>query len=265
MGTLTWISRVPTWAPVRGGPGRGHLYGERWLGHHEPVRLPIFELGASPYDLLTDQALWRDQVLRVLDHVPVRPRRILDLGCGPGVSAFALGEHLGAETEIVGIDIAKRMIALAERHHLRDHPHLDRVRFQHADATALPFDDRGFDLAVGHSFLYLCPDRPAVLREVRRVLRPGGTLVLLEPAAEGSLPRAALRAIPEAPVLWRHPLDAPRFLASMVLWRTVSVAAGRLDPHLVDRLFGDAGFVEVYTRPTLGGLGLHCVGRVPEG
>ena len=229
------------------------------------VRLSIFELGASPYDLLADQAIWRDQVLRVLDHVAGTPERILDLGCGPGVSAFALGERLGPGTEITGIDLAHNMVALAERHHRRRYPHLDRVRFQQADATALPFDDGAFDLAVGHSFLYLVPDRPAVLREVRRVLEPGGTLVLLEPAATGSLPRAALRAAPRASMLWRHPLDTPRFLTSMVLWRTVSAAAGRLDPDRIARLFDDAGFVDVYCRPTLAGLGLHCVGRVPGG
>ncbi len=229
------------------------------------MRLSIFELGAFPYDFLTDQDLWRQQVLRVLDHVAGTPMRILDLGCGPGVSAFALGEHLGDGTEITGIDLAHQMVALAERHHRRRYPHLDRVRFQQADATALPFDDDTFDLAVGHSFLYLVPDRPAVLREVRRVLAPGGTLVLMEPAATGSLRRAALRAAPKAPLLWRRPLDTPRFLTSMVLWRTVSAAAGRLDPHRIARLFDDAGFEDVHCRPTLAGLGLHCVGRVPAG
>ena len=57
-------------------------------------------------------------------------------------------------------------------------------------------------------------------------------------------------------MLWRQPLDTPRFLASMMLWRLVSGAAGRLDPATIGRLFADAGFVDVYTRPTLAGLGL---------
>lgn len=228
------------------------------------MRFSIFELGASPYDLLAGQAIWREQVLRVLDHVHETPKRILDLGCGPGVSAFALAEKLGPGTEIVGIDVARNMVALAKRHLERDHPDLaSRVRFEVADATTLPYDDGAFDMAVGHSFLYLVPDRAAVLREVRRVLRPGGTLVLMEPSADGSLPRAALSAVPQAGEIARRPFDVPRFAASMVLWRLVSVAAGRLDPARVDRLFGEAGFTGIYTRPTLAGLGLHCVGRVP--
>lgn len=225
------------------------------------MRLPIFELGADGYDFLTGERYWREQIARVLDYAEVRSDlRVLDLGCGPGVSSFVLAERLGPGAEIVGIDLAARMLARAERHHRRRHPELTGVRFERADATALPFEDGRFDLAVGHSFLYLVPDRPAVLAEVRRVLAPGGRLVLMEPSREGSLLEAARHAGGVRAAL-RDPFDATRFATAMVLWRLVSGAAGRLDRAEAARLLSEAGFREVAIHPTLGGLGIHCVGR----
>ena len=69
------------------------------------------------------------------------------------------------------------------------------------------------DLAVGHSFLYLIPDRGAVLREVRRVLAPGGTLVLMEPNEDASLPHAVREGARRCRVALRRPWDASRFLS----------------------------------------------------
>ena len=225
--------------------------------------LSIFNAGALVYDLLTAQRFWRDQIASVLGYVEGRrPLRVLDLGCGPGVSTFVLAERLGGDSDLVGVDLAHKMVARAQRHHRRYHAALTNVRFEQADATRLPHDEGSFDLAVGHSFLYLVPDRPAVLAEVRRVLAPGGTLVLMEPRAGGSLLEAASAVGPR----WRGasttPWQASRFVASLVLWRLVSSNAGRMSPGLVEQLFAAAGFREVESHPTLAGLGLHCVGRV---
>lgn len=226
----------------------------------------VFDLGASSYDLLTRQELWRQQIARVLDHLPAlaSPRRVLDLGCGPGISAFVLAQRLGRDVEVTGLDISPVMIARARRHHAEQHPALTRVRFVQADATQLPFADGAFDLIVGHSFLYLVPDRPTVLAQARRVLAPGGTLVLMEPSRHGSLVAAGIGAVGRLPQLVRQPWTTSRFLTSMMLWRLVSGAAGRLEPGQVERLFRAAGLEEVTTKPTLGGLGLHCVGRAPR-
>lgn len=225
----------------------------------------VFDLGASSYDLLTRQDLWRQQIARVLDHLPegATPRRVLDLGCGPGTSAFVLAQHLGHDVEVLGVDLSSRMIARARRNHAELHPTLTQVRFVQADATQLPFADAAFDLIVGHSFLYSVSDRAAVLAQTRRVLAPSGTLVLMEPSRSGSLVVAGLGAVERLPQLVRQPLPAARFLTSMVLWRLVSGAAGRLEPAQVERLYRDAGLEAITITPTLGGLGLHGVGRAP--
>ena len=222
----------------------------------------FFNLSARFYEALVLQDYWRVQIGRLLDHVsPREGLRVLDLGCGPGVSAFELAERLGPSATVVGIDLSDRMIERAKHHLASRHTHLAGVHFERADATALPFDDGSFDLVTGHSFLYLVPDRPGVLREARRVLAPGGTIVLMEPARHGSLPVAALRSLGHAIELVRRPVSAVRFTASMVGWRLASSVAGRLDEVEVLRLFCDAGFHDIACHPTLAGLGLHCVGR----
>jgi ubiquinone/menaquinone biosynthesis C-methylase UbiE len=101
--------------------------------------LSLFNAGASIYDLLTAQRYWREQIASVLAHVDrPRPLRVLDLGCGPGVSTFVLAERLGEGSELLGVDLAHEMVARARRHHQRCHASLSTVRFEQADATALP-------------------------------------------------------------------------------------------------------------------------------
>lgn len=228
------------------------------------VRIPLFNLGAPAYDLLTSHRYWREHIARFLDFLPPSANRIrvLDLGCGPGVSTFVLASKLGPEASLVGIDLAPRMIARARRHHERRFPELTNVRFEQADATELPFDGDSFDLAVGHSFLYLVSDRAAVLREVHRVLAKRGTLVLMEPNKRASLPRVLGEGMRRWPTALRNPLDTGRFISSMIGWRMASTTAGHMTSAELERAFEQAGFDDVSCQPTLAGLGLHCVGRV---
>jgi ubiquinone/menaquinone biosynthesis C-methylase UbiE len=230
----------------------------------ETLNALFFRLGAAGYDALTGQDHWRAHIVAMLGHVQgVRdgPKRVLDLGCGPGVSAFALADVLPEGSSVVGVDLSPEMVARATRHHRRRFGHLGNVTFHQADAAALPFESEGFDVVTGHSFLYLVPDRVAVLREARRVLRRGGTLVFMEPSRDGSLARAALGVRRPLATVAESPLAAGRFATSMALWRVASALAGRMDPALVSRLFAEAGFAEVECHETLGGLGLHVVAR----
>jgi len=229
------------------------------------ARQLMFGVGAHAYDVLTGQPIWRAQILRLLDHVPPHdgPLRVLDLGTGPGVSAFTLAAALPAGSTVTGVDLSARMIARARRHHEQAFSHLGGVDFLVADASRLPFAASTFDLVTGHSFLYLLPDPAAVLREARRVLRPGGTAVFMEPAQAGSLLGAARAVADPLGALRDDPLGATRFATSMALWRLVSGAHGRMSHERVATLFAAAGFPEVVAHPTLGGLGLHCVAFAP--
>jgi ubiquinone/menaquinone biosynthesis C-methylase UbiE len=93
--------------------------------------------------------------------------RILDLGCGTGIIARVLRERLGGAAKIVGVDASVPMIEKARSLA----PELD---FREGSAMALPFADGSFELVLCQEMLQFVPDRPAALREVRRVLSPGG-------------------------------------------------------------------------------------------
>ncbi len=223
----------------------------------------FFNASARAYDLLTWQEHWREQIKQVLKYAPseLRRKRVLDIGCGPGISSFVLAEALGQDVEVLGIDFASKMIDRARHHHHKHHGQLDNVRFLVADAARLPLGSDSFDMVIGHSFLYLVSDRSQVLQSIHRILRPGGRLILLEPSKEGSLASAGQEALKNAKDHFsQSPLATLRFSASMVSWRMASWSKGGLSGYQARDLLRNAGFEQVAIDSTLAQLGMHCVG-----
>ncbi len=105
-------------------------------------------------------------------------RRILDAGCGPGQFTVLIAEAL-APAEIWGVDLAPAMIELAEEHRAAS-PAAKRLHFQVGDVAHLPFPDGHFDLVVSSGSIKHWPDPVAGLRELHRVLAPGGRAVIAE-------------------------------------------------------------------------------------
>ena len=103
-----------------------------------------------------------------LDRVEPPPKRALDLGTGTGGGAFSIARRF-PEAEVVGADLAERMIQQARQN--LDDDLRDRVRFEIADASKLPYSDAFFDL-VGLSNMIPFFD------ELERVLAPGGSLIV---------------------------------------------------------------------------------------
>jgi ubiquinone/menaquinone biosynthesis C-methylase UbiE len=210
----------------------------------------IFSLGALPYDFMTGQSIWRDHCRTMMARFPVqeRPPRVLDLGCGPANSAIELW-RAGAG-QVVGLDLAAGMLRRGVRRlRAAGGPPIGLVR---GDATRLPVRSEVFDAVTGHSFLYLVPDPAAVLHEARRVLRPGGRLVLMEPAAG-----------PPGWDLVPQLLRSARFAISMAGWRLMSAVHRRYTAASLARALADAGFAAVSVERTLGGLGLLASGERP--
>ncbi len=142
----------------------------------------------------------RAATLALLDEVAETaasgPRRIVDVGCGTAVMAVeAATRWPGAEVDAT--DISSGMLAVAARTVEAAGAAGGRVRLTRAPADRLPFADGRFDLALSAFVLQLVPSRPRALREMRRVLRPGGRLAYVGWLA-GDLPFAADQAWDEA-------------------------------------------------------------------
>jgi SAM-dependent methyltransferase len=137
-----------------------------WGLFRGPLRLlfdrlaPVWEVRRGPEALAPLEA-----ALERLEHAP---RRALDLGTGTGKAARLLARRF-PEAEVTGVDLAPAMVAEARR--LLPAELAGRVRFEVADASALPFEDGAFELVV---LLNMIP----FFAELARVTAPGGTLVV---------------------------------------------------------------------------------------
>jgi SAM-dependent methyltransferase len=123
---------------------------------------------ASPYHRGLG-ALTSRPIPQLLDAAAVASgKAVLDVATGPGYAA-ALAAERGAK--VMGVDFSHEMIELAAALH----PAID---FRQADANALPFEDATFDAVVSNLLMPHVSDLPAVVRELARVVRPGGRVAL---------------------------------------------------------------------------------------
>jgi ubiquinone/menaquinone biosynthesis C-methylase UbiE len=124
---------------------------------------------------------------------------ILEIGCGTGTTALKLAPSV---QRIVGTDISAEMISIARERAAA--AALDNAEFNTGPAQHIASSDRSFDAVLAFNLLHLVADRPATLREVMRVLKPGGLLISKTPClAEMNvlirLAVPAMRAIGKAP------------------------------------------------------------------
>lgn len=105
---------------------------------------------------------------------PVEGKRVLDAGCGDGTYSIAAAER-GAL--VTGVDLSADMLAMARA---RSAARGVTVDWRQGDVMALPFPDSSVDLATAITLLCLLPDPRAAVRELSRVLVPGGRLVIGE-------------------------------------------------------------------------------------
>ena len=143
----------------------------------EPQVQAMFDRIAGVYDRMNSVMTvgmhhrWRE---RAADLAALKPgNRALDVATGTGDLAVELATRVAPDGEVVGSDFSERMLELARQK-------APELRFEHGNALDLPYDDGEFDAATVGFGARNFSDLPAGLREMTRVVRPGGRVVILE-------------------------------------------------------------------------------------
>lgn len=124
-----------------------------------------------------------------VSHLDLQPgETVLDLGAGAGVDVFIAARNVGPTGRAIGVDMTPEMIERARDN--AEKSGITNVEFREGRLEALPVDDESIDAVTSNCVINLVPDKSLVFREVSRVLRPGGRMVISDIVLEGQLPDA---------------------------------------------------------------------------
>lgn len=141
------------------------------------------EKAAATYDAAADH--FDDEPLSFWDLIGKRTvsnlnlqagAKVLDVGCGTGASTLPAAQTVGKNGFVVGVDLASRLLERARTKALA--AGLDNVEFRRADMTALEYPNGSFDAVVSVFSIFFVPDMEGQVRELWRMVRPGGKLAV---------------------------------------------------------------------------------------
>ncbi|WDL97137.1 demethylmenaquinone methyltransferase [Alicyclobacillus sp. ALC3] len=223
----------------------------------------VFSRIAKRYDLMNSllsfqqHKRWRRFAM---NHIQIQPGQdALDVAAGTGDWTFSLAEAVGSTGHVDGIDFTREMLDVAEVK-LVDRPSLQNtVHFIHGDAMALPFADNTYDVATIGFALRNVPDILTVLREMTRVVKPGGQVVSLELSKPEWPPFRSLyyfyfyRILPTIGGLVAGAKEQYGWLPESL--------TNFPDRFGLESLFSQAGLVDIKSYPLTGGIAALHIGR----
>lgn len=165
---------------------------------HLPMDYPLRAANTPIIDVLVRTRSAANCAAFLLPHL--RPgMRLLDCGCGPGSITIGLAQAV-APGAVIGIDIDEASLAVARQ--AAEEQKLSNLRLEKADVRELPFPDASFDVVFSHAVLLYQQDPVAVLREMKRVLVPGGLVAIRNDDTDGMLLSSSDPVVFEAQRLW---------------------------------------------------------------
>jgi len=195
-------------------------------------------------------ASWAPLVVALANPQP--GERVLDIACGTGVVARLAAERVGLAGNVVGLDLNPGMLAVAASVAANAPATSASITWREASATKIPLPDAAFDVAYCQLGLQFFPDRPATMREMHRVLVPGGRLGIM---------------------VWRGIEHSPGFqVLAAALERHVSAEAGGImrapfnlgEAEELHTLIAGAGFREMTIQPVAGTVRFASAARLVQ-
>jgi phosphatidylethanolamine/phosphatidyl-N-methylethanolamine N-methyltransferase len=170
----------------------------------------VYEKLANVYDLVFGPTLHPGRLVAI-DRMGVRPNdRVLEVGVGTGINTSLYPSNC----QVTGIDLSSSMLEKARERVAREH--LRNVRLLEMDAASLTFADDSFDIVYAPYLVSVVPDPVKVVREMHRVAKPGGKIIVLNHfrSANPILSRLERAISPfTVHIGFKSDLDLPGFLA----------------------------------------------------
>lgn len=197
---------------------------------------------------------WRKDVMKKM--AVDKGKKALDLCCGTGDWTISLAREVGAQGEVYGLDFSKNMLEIAKDK--VDQLQLNQVTLLHGNAMELPFEDNTFDYVTIGFGLRNVPDYMQVLKEMQRVLKPGGLAACLETSQPTMM---GYRQLYYLYFQFIMPLIGKVFAKSYKEYSWLQESA-RNFPGFEElaNMFVEAGFVEVKYKPYSGGAAAAHIG-----
>ena len=218
----------------------------------------VFQNISGKYDRLNNiisfeqHKLWRKSVMKEMN--VKKGSKALDVCCGTADWTIALSKAVGPTGEVTGLDFSENMLEVGKKK-TKD---MTNIHLVHGDAMNLPFDDNEFDYVTIGFGLRNVPDYLATLKELHRVLKPGGKIVCLEtsqPTAPG------FKQLYKLYFKFVMPIFGKVFAKSKDEYEWLQQSTFDFpDKEKLKRLFSQAGFSHIKIRSFTGGVAAMHLG-----
>ena len=224
--------------------------------HPNDIARSLFSRIAQNYDgpaeilSLLQYSRWHRHLLANLP--PLADARVLDMATGTGAVALKLAKRSGGQ--VIGADITRPMLIQAKARAARNGM-LDRLELIECSAEAVPFVDSAFDTVIFTYLLRYVSDVPSTLREMARVLRPGGIMLALDFAVPGPIVYPLWRLYTSLLLPLAGAVISPSWMkVGVFLGKSIRQFSNRWPEYRLIELWRDCGFLGVGSRRlSLGG------------